>query len=68
MACVTVYSVSDLNCPHKDLHWTGVIKVFNVGTCNKNWLKDDQLDSLKDSKQNQPKNVRGTVSKAETKW
>lgn len=33
MAWVTIYSVSDLNCLHKDLHWTGVINVFDNGTC-----------------------------------
>lgn len=35
MAWVTLYSVSALNCLHKDLHWTGVINVFEDGICNR---------------------------------
>jgi hypothetical protein len=34
MAWVTVYSVSVLNCLHKDLHWTGVINVLEDGICS----------------------------------
>lgn len=35
MAWVTVYSVSVLNCLHKDLHWTGVINVLEDGICSR---------------------------------